>query len=171
MPVVEVKFCVGGWQTGGDEDIYHLLPYACLPLKAGPSTPILTFIFLGIHGWILGFLCFILGLCCAAGGSDFKHFIVRFRYVLLALASAFWVGNGIYFAASNFETMMPNVFFGMQCLVSMGAVSGLVTAHLNKATPFFRYARVAVFPVYILHYPIQFILSYVLFPLSASSRA
>ena len=86
--------------------------------------------------------------------------------MLLALASAFWVGNGIYFAASNFETMMHNVFFGMQCLVSMGAVLGLVTAHLDEATPFFQYARAAVFPVYILHYPIQFILSYVLFPLA-----
>ena len=54
----------------------------------------------------------------------------------------------------------------MQCLVSMGAVLGLATAHLNKATPFFRYARAAVFAVYILHYPVQFILSYVLFPLA-----
>ncbi len=152
-----------GWRRG-----YIPLAALCLfAIEGWAVDPDPYFLyFLGIHGWILGFLCFILGLCCAAGGSDFKHFIVRFRYVLLALASAFWVGNGIYFAANNFETMMPNVFFGMQCLVSMGAVLGLVTAHLNKATPFFRYARVAVFPVYILHYPIQFILSYVLFPLA-----
>ena len=91
---------------------------------------------------------------------------VALHRLLLALASAFWVGNGIYVATNNFEAMMPNVFFGMQCLVSMGAVLGLATAHLNKATPFFRYARAAVFPVYILHYPIQFVLSYVLFPLA-----
>lgn len=121
--------------------------------------------FIGIHGWVLGLLCFILGLCCAAGGSNFKHFIVRFRYVLLALASAFWVGNSIHFTLYD-ETPIPNVFIGMQCLLSMGAVLGLATAHLNKTTPFFQYARAAVFPVYILHYPLQFILSYVLFPLA-----
>ncbi|MEC9228341.1 MAG: hypothetical protein VYA21_05875, partial [Verrucomicrobiota bacterium] len=152
-----------GWRRG-----YIPLAALCLfAIEGWAVDPDPYFLyFLGIHGWILGFLCFILGLCCAAGGSDFKYFIVRFRYVLFALASAFWVGNGIYFAANNFETMMPNVFFGMQCLVSMGAVLGLATAHLNKATPFFRYARAAVFPVYILHYPIQFILSYFLFPLT-----
>ena len=119
----------------------------------------------GIHGWILGLLCFVLGLCCAAGEADFRHFVVRFRYVLLALASAFWLANGIHFTLND-GTMMPNVFIGMQCLVSMGAVLGLATAHLSKPTPFFHYARSAVFPVYILHFPIQFILSYFLFPLA-----
>ena len=53
----------------------------------------------------------------------------------------------------------------IQSLLSIGAVLGLATAHLNKTMPFFQYARAAVFPVYVLHFPIQCILSYMLFPL------
>ena len=151
-----------GWRRG----YIPLLALVLFAIEGWIINPYMYSIyFVGIHGWILGLLCFILGLCCAAGGADFRHFVVRFRYVLLALASAFWLANGIHFTLND-ETMMPNVFIGMQCLITMGAVLGLATAHLSKPTPFFHYARSAVFPVYILHYPIQFILSYFLFPLA-----
>ena len=145
-------------------------------------TPLAALLLFAIEGWVVdpenyaafflgdralfGYLCFCLGLCCAVGGSDFRNFVVRFRYVLLALASAFWAGNHIhrYF----YDEGMPNAAIGVQSLLSMGAVLGLATAHLNKTTPFFQYARFAVFPVYILHFPIQFVLSYLLFPLALS---
>jgi glucan biosynthesis protein C len=151
-----------GWRRG----YVPLLALGLFAIEGWIINPYMYSIyFVGIHGWILGLLCFALGLCCAAGGADFRLFVFRFRYVMLALASAFWLANGIHFTLND-ETMMPNVFIGMQCLITMGAVLGLATAHLSKTTPFFHYARSAVFPVYILHYPIQFILSYFLFPLA-----
>ena len=151
-----------GWRRG----YVPLLALVLFAIEGWIINPYMYSIyFVGIHGWILGLLCFVLGLCCAAGGADFRHFVVRFRYVMLALASALGLAIGIHFTLND-EPMMPNVFIGMHCLITMGAVLGLATAHLSKPTPFFHYARSAVFPVYILHYPIQFILSYFLFPLA-----
>ena len=90
--------------------------------------------------------------------------MLRFRYILLALAFTFWLGSYIY--KSFYGESVPSILIGMQSLLSIGAVLGLATAQLNKTKPFFQYARAAVFPVYILHFPIQFILSYMLFPLA-----
>ena len=120
--------------------------------------------FYGIHSWLIGFLCFFLGLCCAIGGSSFRKFVLRFRYIFLALAFTFWLGS--YVHKSFYGESVPSILIGMQSLLSIGAVLGLATARLNKTTPFFQYARAAVFPVYILHFPVQFILSYMLFPLA-----
>ena len=150
-----------GWSKG-------YIPLAALVLFSAESLLVdkkdYPAYFYGIHSWLIGFLCFFLGLCCAIGGSSFRKFVLRFRYILLALAFTFWLGS--YIHKSFYGESVPSILIGMQSLLSIGAVLGLATAQLNKTTPFFQYARAAVFPVYILHFPIQFILSYMLFPLA-----
>ncbi len=149
-----------GWSKG-------YIPLAALVLFSAESLLVdkkdYPAYFYGIHSWLIGFLCFFLGLCCAIGGSSFRNFVLRFRYIFLALAFTFWLGSFIH--ESLYSERVPSIFMGIQSLLSIGAVLGLATAHLNKTTPFFQYARAAVFPVYILHFPIQCILSYMLFPL------
>ena len=150
-----------GWSKG-------YIPLAALVLFSAESLLVdkkdYPAYFYGIHSWLIGFLCFFLGLCCAIGGSSFRKFVLRFRYIFLALAFTFWLGS--YIHKSFYGESVPSILIGMQSLLSIGAVLGLATARLNKTTPFFQYARAAVFPVYILHFPIQFILSYMLFPLA-----
>ena len=150
-----------GWSKG-------YIPLAALVLFSAESLlvdPNLYVVYFnGIHRWLIGFLCFFLGLCCAIGGSSFRKFVLRFRYIFLALAFTFWLGS--YLHKSFYGESVPSILIGMQSLLSIGAVLGLATARLNKTTPFFQYARATVFPVYILHIPIQFILSYMLFPLA-----
>ena len=150
-----------GWSKG-------YIPLAALVLFSAESLLVdpnlYAVYFYGIHRWLIGFLCFCLGLFCAIGGSSFRNFVLRFRYILLALAFIFWLGS--YIHKSFYGESVPSILIGMQSLLSIGAVLGLATAQLNKTTPFFQYARAAVFPVYILHFPIQFILSYMLFPLA-----
>ena len=150
-----------GWSKG-------YIPLAALVLFSAESLLVdkkdYPAYFYGIHSWLIGFLCFCLGLFCAIGGSSFRKFVLRFRYIFLALAFTFWLGS--YIHKSFYGESVPSILIGMQSLLSIGAVLGLATARLNKTTPFFQYARAAVFPVYILHFPIQFILSYMLFPLA-----
>ena len=149
-----------GWSKG-------YIPLAALLLFSAESLLVdpnfYVAYFYGIHRWLIGFLCFFLGLCCAIGGSSFRKFVLRFRYIFLALAFTFWLESFIH--ESLYSERVPSILMGIQSLLSIGAVLGLATAHLNKTTPFFQYARAAVFPVYILHFPIQCILSYMLFPL------
>ena len=63
--------------------------------------------FYGIHRWLIGFLCFCLGLFCAIGGSSFRKFVLRFRYILLALAFTFWLGS--YIHKSFYGESVPSI--------------------------------------------------------------
>ena len=98
-----------GWRRG-------YIPLVALLLFAGEAGIInpkfYTLYFTGPHGWLLGFLCFALGICCAAGGSDFRHFVGRFRYVSLAFAFALYMGRVSYYEIEN----APNVLVGMEGL-------------------------------------------------------
>jgi len=53
----------------------------------------------------------------------------------------------------------------------MLAILGLGAVYLNRKSSLLRYLSAAVYPVYILHLPVQFALAYIILPLEMPAEA
>ena len=115
-----------------------------------------------VHGFILGLLCFLLGLLYAAAGEAFWQRVRRLRYGTLSLALVLYSFRLIHYGFEN----VPNPLIGIEAIMWIWTVLGFSTMYLNRPSQMSSYITTAVFPIYILHYPIQFSLSWVILPLN-----
>lgn len=118
------------------------------------------------HGFWLGMNCFLTGFLFVSLRDVFWHGINRIRWIALALAFGLYLTR-----VSDVELGMPqNALLGFESMTWMLAILGFGAMYLNHASQSLRYFSQAVYPVYILHLPVQFVLSNYVIPLELSAE-
>jgi len=114
------------------------------------------------HGHFLGAVCFVTGYAFVSLGDVFWSAVKRTRWSSLVMASVVF---GIRLFAYTFEGV-PSYLVAFESMCWMLALLGFASAYLNKPSNTLTYFSKAVYPVYIIHFPIQYAISYYLVPLS-----
>ncbi|ROR97974.1 acyltransferase-like protein [Sinobacterium caligoides] len=132
-------------------------------LEAWLINPELFFIYYkNLHGFWLGIICFSLGFLFVSLKGTFWSAVQRSRHCSLTLALLCFFNRLIIF---QFEAV-PNPLLAFESLCWMLAIFGYACRHLNRTSSTLSYFSQAVFPVYIIHMPVQYAVSYYLLPLS-----
>lgn len=113
------------------------------------------------HGFWLGLVCFLSGFLFVSAQESFWQAIKRFRTVALSLAFLLYLARFLVF-----ELKGPGVLTAFESTNWMLAILGYGSTYLNKPSRLLAYASKAVYPVYIVHMPIQYFVSFYLLPLS-----
>lgn len=116
-----------------------------------------------LHGFVIGMLCFSTGFLMASTGNTFFNSARSLRFTTLALAFGLYAVRLFAFRLEN----TSNLLNGAECILWILAALGFAAAHLNQDSPALKRLCPAVYPVYILHLPVQLALASVLFPLNA----
>lgn len=111
------------------------------------------------HGFVLGLICFVLGFLFVTTGETGRNATKRLRFAALAL------GFGLALARL-FKLWSPsNVLLALESMSWIIAVWGFASRYLDKPSKTLRYLSTAVFPVYIIHLPVQLFVSSFILPL------
>jgi surface polysaccharide O-acyltransferase-like enzyme len=118
-----------------------------------------------IHGWVLGLICFFLGFIFISMQDVFWPAIKRTRWLALVAASLLYLVRLFIFHLEG----EPNWLVAFEAMSWMLAVLGFAAIYLNKPSRSLDYFSKAVYPVYIVHMPLQFVIAYFLLPLNLSA--
>lgn len=112
------------------------------------------------HGFALGLLAFFFGFLFVYSGEGFWQLIVKWRFILLALA----IGLYLY-RFFEFELNAPNYLKAIESCLWIYTVMAFGRKHLNKPSNTLSYLSQAAYPVYILHMFFLYLAAWLLFPL------
>ena len=115
-----------------------------------------------VHGWLLGLLCFFLGFIFICTRDEFWPAVRETRFFSLALAVSLFLVRLLVFELQE----EPKWLTGLESYSWMLAIIGFAAVYLNSASRGLTYLSEAVYPVYIVHLPVQFTVTYFLFPLT-----
>ncbi len=110
------------------------------------------------HGFVLGFIWFFLGVLLASQGEVFWESNKRNWKTHLLFGFAFY----FYRFINNFEDgfSLDNRLIAFESFNFIFLMLGLGAVYLNKDSPQLTYYKTAVFPVYIVHLPVQMAVMY-----------
>jgi surface polysaccharide O-acyltransferase-like enzyme len=115
-----------------------------------------------VHGWLLGLICFFLGFVFVCRQHEFWPAVARIRWIALGLAFSLYLVRLCVFQLQQ----EPNALVAFESMCWMLAVLGFASLHLDRPSRILGYCSRAVYPVYIVHLPVQFTAAYVLLPLA-----
>ena len=105
------------------------------------------------HGFVLGFIWFFMGIVLVSQGDSFWNSNKRNWKIHLFL------GFSLYFyrLINSFESglALDNRLIAFESFNFILAMLGLGATYLNKNSPQLTYYKTAVYPVYIVHLPVQ----------------
>ena len=116
---------------------------------------------LNMHGLWLGLIFFIAGYIYASLGEIFWSAVQSVRWQALVAAFMLYLVRQIAFGLFG----MPNPLIAVESMCWVLAVFGFGSLYLNKPSLNLSYFSKAVYPVYIVHLPVQFGLASLLLPL------
>lgn len=108
-----------------------------------------------VHGFWLGSICFFIGFMLANARDQGRLATEKLRFVALIGAASLFVNRA--FVTKQLDG--PNPILAVECVLWMLAILGFASRHWNVDSRWLRYGTEAVFPVYIVHMPVQFGLS------------
>jgi len=114
------------------------------------------------HGHFLGVVCFGLGIIFVSLKDDFWTAVRRVRWLSLGLATPFFLVRLLVFELQG----VPKYMVAFESMCWMLTIFGFASAYLNRPSRILSYLSKAVYPVYIIHFPIQYVISYFLIPLA-----
>lgn len=114
------------------------------------------------HGHALGAICFGLGLLFVSLKDAFWSAVQRIRGLSLGLAFALFLVRLLVFELAD----VPKFMVAFESMCWMLAILGYASVSINRPSPRLAYFSQAVYPVYIIHFPIQYAITYYLVPLS-----
>ncbi|KAA3664849.1 MAG: acyltransferase [Chloroflexi bacterium] len=117
------------------------------------------------HGFWLGLIWFATGFMFISLKDVFWTAVVRIRWIALSIASLLY---SVRFIVFMFEGS-PNWLTAIESMSWMLAVIGFGALHLNKPSKSLSYLNKAVYPVYIIHMPVLFVLLCFVLPLDLSA--
>ncbi|MCA9938495.1 MAG: acyltransferase family protein [Anaerolineales bacterium] len=116
------------------------------------------------HGFWLGLVCFFIGFLIISVQDAFWPAAEKMRWVVLIAAFLLFLMR--LFVFTFWLEMEVGWLVAVESMLWMLAFLGFGAHYLNKPSPRLRYFSAAVYPVYIVHLPTQFVLAYFLLPLS-----
>jgi surface polysaccharide O-acyltransferase-like enzyme len=115
-----------------------------------------------VHGWLMGLICFFWGFIFICAQQDFWPAVARTRWVALVVAGSLYLVRLLVFELQA----EPNWLTALESMSWILAVLGFGSLYLNRPSRGLSYLSQAVYPVYIVHLPVQFIIAYFLLPLA-----
>ena len=106
------------------------------------------------HGFWLGVLCFIAGFIFVSLKDVFWNAVDNIKKWALALAGILYLIRVLVFALSP-----PNILIAIESFSWMLPILGFSSAYLNNPSKLLTYLSRAVYPVYIIHLPMQYLAS------------
>ncbi len=98
------------------------------------------------HGFYLGLLAFLFGFLFVYSGSSFWQTVLKWRWLYVVLAAAFYA-----IRLSFFEMQSPSYLMAIESHCWILGVFGFGYKYLNKPSHTLSYLSQAAYPVYILH--------------------
>ena len=124
---------------------------------------------LTLHGFILGMICFFSGFVLVSLKENFWIAVRKIKLITLGLAFSLYLlrSYNVIITESDFisSTLVVNVLTGFESANWMLAAFGFGAAFLNKPSKSLAYLSSAVYPVYIVHLPVQMLCSSLVFQL------
>ena len=114
-----------------------------------------------IHGWVLGFICFLIGYLLVSFKEHFWLSLDRVRFFALIIAILLYLNR-----ISYFEFEYKNALIAIESFNWILVVFAFAARYLNNPSKKLSYLSAAVYPVYILHMPFQIAISLVVLPLN-----
>jgi glucan biosynthesis protein C len=110
------------------------------------------------HGFVLGFLWFFIGIILTSQGDAFWESSAKNWKLHLALGMTSY----FYRWSNNFleDYALDNRLIAFESFNFIFALLGLAAVYLNKDSPQLTYYKTAVYPVYIVHLPVQMAVMY-----------
>lgn len=113
---------------------------------------------LTMHGLLVGFIFFGLGFLIVCASETGRRAAERLRFGALALGCGLCIARQLnLWGTSNALAVLESTAWVM-------AIWGLASRHLDRPSGVLRYLFPAAFPVYILHLPVQLLVSSFLIP-------
>jgi hypothetical protein len=123
-----------------------------------------------LHGLLLGMICFFSGFVLVSLKEVFWTAVRKIKLITLFLAFSLYLlrAYNVMIADSEFisSPLIVNLLTGFESANWMLAAFGFGAAFLNKPSKSLDYLSSAVYPVYIVHLPLQMLCSSLVFPLS-----
>ena len=125
-----------------------------------------------LHGLVLGLVCFVMGFMLVHQHAAWE-LLKRLWPATLAIAIAMYVirvwVEPTWFGLVSFRNNREfGAINGLESAFWMLSMIGLASAFLRKGGPLLRYLSPAVYPIYIFHLPVQFLLSFLVLRSSLS---
>lgn len=117
------------------------------------------------HGYFLGLLAFFFGFCFVLGGKPFWEMIVKWRWVLLALAVTLFVLRQFHF-----NGVVPTYLLVPESDCWIFSVLAFAYRYLNRPSKVLRYLSEAAYPIYIIHMVVLYAGSMLVFQLNIDVR-
>lgn len=137
-----------------------------LMLEAGLVNPEFFDVYVDTaHGWLIGVLLFFYGFVVISVQAEFWPGVSRIRWLALVFAFSIYL---VRFFAFEFQGV-PHWLTAFESWCWMLSILGFGSLFLNRPSRLLAYLGKAVYPVYILHLPVQFTICYFLFPLPLSA--
>ena len=110
------------------------------------------------HGFVLGFIWFLLGIILTSQGDAFWESNKRNWKIHLTLGSLSY----LYRLFNGFESgfALDNRLIAFESFNFIFLMLGLGAIYLNKDSPQLTYYKTAVYPVYIVHLPVQMLIMF-----------
>ena len=115
-----------------------------------------------LHGWLLGLICFFIGYIFISLRDVFWPAVERIRWPALIFAFSLYLIRLLVLQLQG----EPNWLIAFESMCWMLAILGFGSLHLNKPSRSLSYLSKAVYPVYIVHMPVQFVIAYYLLPVT-----
>jgi hypothetical protein len=114
------------------------------------------------HGHFVGMICFVTGFIFVCLKDTFWNAVQSIRGRSLLLAFGLFLVRLLVFEIVN----VPKYLVAFESMCWMLAVLGYASAYFNRPSDKLTYFSKAVYPIYIIHFPIQYAITYYLVPLS-----
>ncbi len=108
-----------------------------------------------VHGFVYGAICFVLGFVSASVMNEFEAATRRVRWRLTVLAFGLWCIRYTELMHIPELLLFIKPFAAVESMLWMLAMMGHAFRHWSDGFPGLRYANAAVYPVYIIHQPMQ----------------
>ena len=107
-----------------------------------------------LHGLVIGNICFVLGYIFASCKDIFWKSVERAWLISLPAALIFY-----FYRISNLGLEYHNAAIGLESFFWMISFFGIGSKYLNQNSKILSYLTSSVYPIYILHMPVQFSIS------------
>jgi glucan biosynthesis protein C len=118
-----------------------------------------------VHGWLMGLICFFMGFIFISTQDVFWPAVARIRWIALVVSFSLYLVRLFVFELQG----EPNWLTALESMSWILTILGFGSVYLNKPSRALDYFGKAVYPVYIVHLPVQFTIAYFLLPLPLSA--
>lgn len=138
-----------------------------------PFLPFLPVGYFNAHGFFVGLICFIIGYLFASTGDVFWNSVKNLKFITLFFAVILFLQRLIFYqfpawegGSVSYSLQVSNILTAFESVCWMVSFTGLASSFLSKKNPILTYITAAVFPIYIFHMPVQFLISSLVYPTS-----